>query len=234
MKLIRELIDGIRQAHPTDTFFQNFERELESWELKRTYYSSYNNALRILDKTSWQLLKQKAIKHYFDHRPGQLKQGMFNQLNEAFAYSFLVRRGYSDIHFVPEDSQNRRPDLTYHKNGVQRYCEVKTICVSKDEIGRREDGKFHDRSVYQQLSKEFLRKLGDHLCEAQEQIALQGSNGLVYVVVRFDDFNLTNYPAYRKQLVNFLYEHPVPEVFMRMEICGARRIYKKDSSRCNK
>lgn len=226
MKRVRELIEEIRHAHPADIFFQDFERDLESWGLKRAYYQTYNNVLCRLDEESWQLLKQKAISHFGNHRSGQLKQGFFNQLNEAFAYAFLVRIGYSNVRFVPEDGKTR-PDLTYQEREKQRYCEVKTIGISQDEIERRGSGKFCDRTVYRQLSEELLNKLGNVLCQAQNQISSQGGDGIIYVVIRFDDFTLTNYPAYRKQLVNFLREYPTQEVFLRMGISGTRRIHKR-------
>jgi len=224
MKRIHELIKEVRHAHPKDTFFQNFERVLESCESTRAQYKSYNNVLCVLDEASWQKLKEKAIEHYLNYRNGQLKQGFFNQLNEAFAYAFLVRRGYSNICFVPEDG-TPRPDLSYQDRGRQCYCEVKTMGLSNDEIKLRTVAHPVAYSAYRQLSEGFLNKLGDHLCHAQEQIASQGSDGLVYVVMRFDDFTLTNYPTYRKQLVNFLREYPEQEIFLRMGICGTRRIH---------
>lgn len=227
MKRIHELIEEIRQKYPTDTFFENFESRLESDKHLRAQYKSYEKALCVLDETSWRLLKKKAINHYRQHRPGQLKEAFFNQLNEAFAYAFLVRRGYSNIYFVPEDGVTR-PDLSYQDRGRQLYCEVKTIGLSGDEIERRKAPRLVDYSAYQQLSEGFLNKLGCHICHAQKQIVSQGGDaGLIYVVVRFDDLFATYYSAYRKQLVNFLHKYPAQDVYLRMGICRTRRIYRK-------
>jgi hypothetical protein len=86
MKRILELIVDVRRRDPNDRFFSNFEHSCQISEQKTKYYSAYNNALMVLDDESWQILKEKALQHYFDHpRKGQKKQGFFNQLNEAFA-----------------------------------------------------------------------------------------------------------------------------------------------------
>ncbi len=66
----------------------------------------------MLDDESWHILKEKALQHYFDHRKSQKTQGFFNQLNEAFAYRYLVNKGFKNIRFIKED-KNKRPDIEY-------------------------------------------------------------------------------------------------------------------------
>lgn len=41
---------------------------------KKKAYRTYDAALRVLDRESWEVLKTKALAHFRDHRPGQLKQ----------------------------------------------------------------------------------------------------------------------------------------------------------------
>lgn len=233
MHRVRELIHEVRLEHPADSFFNDFEVNLKSSRHFRIQYAAYDRAMRKLDDASWQFLKRKAIVHFpgckpgGSQRPGQLKQDFFNHLNEAFAYEFLVRSGRSSVRFVEKNNETH-PDIAYQEHGTERYCEVKTMGISDDEIGRRSSERVVDRSDYRQLSVGFLSKLDKDLLHAGNQIASQGGTGLVYVVVRLDDFTLTHYATYRAQLVKFLRLHSAPEVFVRVGITSHRRIYKNE------
>ena len=105
MRRIRELIAVVNEAHPKDRFFANIDTTLRASRQARAQYRAYGRALNCLDPQSWAELKEKAARHFLDHRKGQLKQGFFNQLNEAFAYEHLTRRG----------SMNRKGDATLYK-----------------------------------------------------------------------------------------------------------------------
>jgi hypothetical protein len=136
MKRVRELIEAVRLAHPKDRFFDRFVESCRENPGKRKAYRTYDDAFRVLDPISWQVLKQKAIAHFRDHRKGQLKQGFFNQLNEAFAYRHLVRQGYRNVELLRE-SGHPVPDLRYNNGRTLRHCEVKTLNISDVEIERR-------------------------------------------------------------------------------------------------
>jgi len=86
VRRIRELITLAKGTLPGDNFFAGVEQSLKAMPLARRHYQAYERALRTLDEESWAILKDKAIAHFTDHRPGQRKQGFFNQLNDAFAY----------------------------------------------------------------------------------------------------------------------------------------------------
>ncbi|MGA8409167.1 MAG: hypothetical protein WB680_18480, partial [Candidatus Acidiferrales bacterium] len=109
MKRFRELIAAVREKHPSDTFFADFESSCLREPLKRKHYRCYNDALMLLDDESWNILKEKAVKYFMVRREGQLKEGFFNQLNEAFAYRYLLHRGMENIRFVKE-AKVKRPD----------------------------------------------------------------------------------------------------------------------------
>jgi hypothetical protein len=94
MGRFRELVALIRAKHPGDRFFANYDQKLTVPELGDDY-RAYERALHFLDSESWTELRIKAVNHFMDHRLGQRKQGFFNQLNDAFAYRHLVRRGYA-------------------------------------------------------------------------------------------------------------------------------------------
>jgi len=136
MKRIRELIETVTRVYPQDRFFLDFEESCRTNAAKGAAYRTYNDALQVLDGQSWQILKDKAVAHFRDHRRGQLKQGFFNQLNEAFAYRFLVRRGCIGVVMLPERGAST-PDIRYVEAGWVKHCEVKTLGLSDEEIHRR-------------------------------------------------------------------------------------------------
>jgi hypothetical protein len=110
MRRIRELIADVARPHPSDSFFDRCEESCNENAAKRKASRTYDDAMRLLDAASWKILKSKAIAHFRDHRSGQLKQGLSNQLNEVFAYRHLVHRGFTGVRMRPEDGR-RVPDL---------------------------------------------------------------------------------------------------------------------------
>lgn len=226
MRRMRDLVKMVNEAHPKDEFFATLDETLRSSSQARASYGAYDQALTCLDPESWRVLSKKAIEHYLDHRTGQLKQGFFNQLNEAFAYQFLVEQGYKSVEILQEDGTTK-PDLVYSDGVGCLYCEVKSIGVSEDELNRFNAEEVFDNSIYRELSAGFLNKLDYDLKQAHRQIFSQGAPGLVFVVARFDDFTLRHYGRYREQLSEFLSIHEVQDVFFKVGLLGNRRIYKR-------
>jgi len=224
MRRMRELINRVQATHPEDTFFNGVDDSLRTLSQARAYYRAYDRALELLDEKSWQQLSIKAISHFQNHRQGQLKQGFFNQLNEAFAYQYLVRRGFTDVKVLAERS-TKTPDLEYRDRKKQRFCEVKTIGISENEIFRRSSSSYstHD---YKELSKEFRMKLESDLRHAYSQITAMDGDGIVFVLINFDDVGLVHYERYREQLANWLSEHEVPEIFIKVGIIGGKKLHK--------
>ena len=105
LKRFHELVSEVRTRFPEDTFFDDFEELLRDPE-KRKHYRAYNDALVFLDDDSWSVLKTKSIRDFMNEREGQLKQGFFNQLNEAFAYRYLVRKGFSNVRILAEGKRS--------------------------------------------------------------------------------------------------------------------------------
>ena len=227
MRRVLELIQSVVDAHPNDTFFNEFEPSLKTNLQKRAYYRAYNRAFLTLDEESWQILKCKSIAHFCDHRDGQLKQGFFHQLNEAFAYEFLLREGFSCVQLIPERKKQKTPDISYKHEGAQHYCEVKSIGISNDEITKRHSGGYIDGSVYSQLSDGFMRKIDCALLKGLVQICSQNSTGLVFIMVSFDDFVGDYHDVYKTQLIQFLRKYPQHDVFLKTKILGHKFIHKK-------
>jgi hypothetical protein len=155
MKRFRELVTDVQRQVSNDDFFDDFE-ELCRDDEKRKHYRSYNDALMVLDDESWNILKEKAIRHFKHERAGQRKQGFYNQLNEAFAYRYLLGRGFKHVRLIKEAKQ-RTPDISFVDGGIESYCEVKTVGISDDEINRRDSHKVYDLGVYMRLDEGFRR-----------------------------------------------------------------------------
>lgn len=222
MRRFRELVDLIRAKHPSDRFFANYEQKLTIAELGDDY-RAYERALHFLDPESWTELRTKALNHFMDHRAGQLKQGLFNQLNDAFAYRHLVRRGYRHVRVLRE-SGTTQPDLEYFDRGERLFCEVKTLGVSNEEIARRDAPKRFRSSIYYELDEGFLSKLRCTLDVAQGQIGARGGSGMVYLVMLFDDFTLEHYDQYRKQVRSCIQAHAARNVYVQVGLRGRRHV----------
>lgn len=205
MKRFRKLVTEVRKRFAEDSFFANFEKLLEDPE-KRKHYRAYNDALHFLDEDSWTVLKAKAIREFRNEREGQLKQGFFNQLNEAFAYRYLVRKGFKNVRVLVEGKE-KRPDLSYLNQGAVCHCEVKTLGITDNEIRRRGSGKVFDLGVYRDLSDVFEEKLLAAIRTAWKQLHAAGPNGIVFIIVNPDDIAQDHYHRHRKQIAKLHARH---------------------------
>lgn len=125
-----ELIREAQTSYPQDEFFSRIEEMLDSSPKARAIYSNYDTALSYLDHDSWRELSQKALAHFLDHRQGQWKQGFFNQINEAFAYQYLVRQSHTNVRILRE-GRTTTPDIAYCAGSAPRHCEVKSMTSPK-------------------------------------------------------------------------------------------------------
>jgi hypothetical protein len=107
---------------------------------------------------------------------------------------------------------------------IQSYCEVKTLGISDDEIDRRSSHNVIDGAVYVSLSEGFLNKFAAAVTTAMQQIQAWGSNGLVYVIILFDDIALDYYQNYRKQLIKFVWNHGFENLFIKIGLRGNKSI----------
>lgn len=226
MRRMAALIRLIKENYPYDKFFESVGETLRLSKQARASYRAYDKAFDCMDQASWERLSNKAVAHFRDHRKGQLKQGFFNQLNEAFAYQFLLRQGYTHVSVLPEDGKTT-PDLSYRHGNEIRYCEVKSIGISEAQINRREAEEGFDGTIYYELSVGFLRKLDADLTMAYKQITSKGSDGIAFIVMSFDDFTLSHYERYRVQIAQQLSQTEVPEVYVKVGLLGARKIHKR-------
>ena len=224
MDRFRDLVALVRAKHPRDHFFANYDQMLTIPELGDDY-RAYERALQCLDPDSWTELQTKAVNHFMDQRRGQLKQGFFNQLNDAFAYRHLVRRGYRQVRVLRESGKTQ-PDLEYFNGGKRLFCEVKTLGISDDQIARRDVPTRFPSSIYCELDEGFLSKLRSTLDVAQGQISARNGSGMVYLVMLFDDFTLQHYDKYRKQIHSCIQAHTAKNVYVQVGLRGRRHVEK--------
>jgi hypothetical protein len=218
LKRFRELVAEARRRYPDDTFFADFETESRD-PIKKKHFRTYNDALASLDADSWATLKDKAVRHFRNERRGQLKEGFYNHLNEAFAYRYLVRRGFADIRILGE-GKDKRPDISYLADGVRFHCEVKTLGITDTEIQRRDARVGYHGELYQDLGAVFEKKLLAAVSTARGQIHSVGTDGIVFVLVRFDDIAEYYYPSHRRQIAALHARHNFSSVILKF---GHRR-----------
>lgn len=225
MRHIRQLIALAKATYPNDGFFAGVEQTVKLVPEARAQYRAYERALSTLDSKSWIVLRDKAIAHFTDHRIGQQKQGFFNQLNDAFAYQYLLRRGYEHVRILQETGKTQ-PDIEYMDGGEKRFCEVKTIGISDAVIARRAKVQVTSSSIYQELSSEFLSKLESTLNAADCQIKACRGTGLIFLLMYFDDFTLDHYDRYREQISARLESHTAENIYIKIGLTGRKHIRK--------
>ena len=116
-------------------------------------------------------------------------QRAFGELNEAKAYNFLIRSGYTSVEFIPRNRDTKTPDLRAKLGNVDVLCEAKTINRSERAIVaqlRRAAS-----SVPIHLGKEFFAKIASTIKYADQQMGAFSSaldtKRIIYVVINFDD-----------------------------------------------
>jgi hypothetical protein len=220
----------VRKQHSEDSFFRTFESSLKTWPLKRRFYAAYERAFALLDDSSWKNLLSKAVNHFPEKRYRQVKGPFFDQLNDALAYQWLVSRGFTEVSVLPEPRDAKQgskcPDISFCASGNQFYCDVKTLSTSIAELDQRCSSKYRDSSRYAQLHPTFLKKIDDAVSTGTEQIRARGPNGMVFVLVNFDDFTLTYYSRHRTQIASHLRDRVSLPIVIKFGVCGHRRIQR--------
>jgi len=216
-----ELKDLVNNPGHEHAYFQDFEESLESMPQKLDAFIRLESQLAQLDGAAWQDLAARAARHLVSttRDRGRGWQQLFDALNEARAYGYLLRLGCTNIEFVaPGD--DKKPDLAASLEGLPMLCEVKTINVSDEqaERNRRVDrGEIFATHVVPQLPDEFLvNKLTPTLQRATQQLASHDpsrrARWLVYVVLNLDELAFDYDTEQFRQIDDYLVTHPVVDV----------------------
>jgi hypothetical protein len=184
---VYELVASLKGA--PKSYFKNFAASLRDNPIKRKHFVDIETELAALDAAAWDHLKANVGPLFMKGEKIRGWQGAFSELNEAKAYNFLVRRGYTDVEFIPRRSDTKTPDLRAKTENVDVLCEVKTINRSKRAILAQTQ--MIASSVSNLLPVEFFSKLASTVRGADQQMAAFSSapdtKRIIYLVVNFDD-----------------------------------------------
>ena len=184
---VYELVASLKGA--PRSYFKNFATSLRDNPIKRKHFIDIEVELAALDAAAWDHLRTKVGPLFMKGEKVRGWQGAFSELNEAKAYNFLVRRGYTCVEFIPRRSDAKTPDLRARMGNINVLCEVKTI--NRSERAVREKIQAVVSSVSNLLPVEFFSKLASTIRGADQQMAVFSSaldmKRIVYLVINFDD-----------------------------------------------
>ena len=171
------------------SYFRNFAASLRDNPIKRKHFIDIESELAALDVAAWNHLKANVGPLFMKGEKSRGWQGAFSELNEAKAYNFLVRRGYTYVEFIPRRSDAKTPDLRAKMGNVDVLCEVKT--VNRSERAVRAKAQAMVSSVSNLLPGEFFSKLRSTVRYADDQMAafcsMPDVKRIIYLVINLDD-----------------------------------------------
>jgi hypothetical protein len=184
---VYELVACLKGA--PKSYFRNFAASLRDNPIKLKHFIDIEVELAALDVAAWDHLKTKVGPLFMKGEKVRGWQGAFSELNEAKAYNFLVRRGYTYVEFIPRRSDAKTPDLRAKMGNVDVLCEVKTINRSKRAVRAKTQAIVS--SVSSLLPAEFFSKLALTIRGADQQMAAfslaPALKRIIYLVINFDD-----------------------------------------------
>jgi hypothetical protein len=171
--------------------------------------------LQGLNPISWDLLKSEAAPLVAKKDLKRGWQPLWDKLNEAKGYNYLMAIGCSEVRFIRRATvkHRRTPDVEGMLGAAKVLCEVKTINPSEKEMAHRRRN-FSVGTISIRLSPEFFDKLKKTLETARDQMAAYclavGTRRIVLVIINYDDM-LHEYVAnYSAEIESFVATKPVP------------------------
>jgi len=195
-------------------YFSNLDDTLKENRIARKAFRDIEVQLRGLDSTAWRFLKQEATPYLTIRDPMRGWAQLFNLLNQANAYNYLVRIGCKDVTFIPRSPRRRTPDLMARLESGKILCEVKTINISEDEANAR--ASYSARTIALNLDDKFFNKLRADCEQASQQMSAYCTDDdvkrIVYFVINFDDLSHGYIDNYSKQFKEYIAEHSLPNL----------------------
>jgi hypothetical protein len=228
-----ELIAGFAKVYPDDWWIKRYQETEKIMPGNLSQCAFYDKALQILDDESWAILYKRIFEEFPRPLNDRGKNQFFNLLNEALAYEYLVSQGYINVRMIRPEKKGKKktketPDMSYQTAFGKKFCEVKTIGRSDDHVEMYKSHEVFDGNVYRELSIGFMSKLDSVIKKARDQIQSVGGNGLIYIVVEFDDYTLMYYDKYKKQLDELIYkQYNDLEIYIRVGVEAYRFIHYK-------
>ena len=226
MSRLSEFFDELRGLYPNDWYWKELDVAKTVLPQVKSILRTYERAINVLDQRSWDFIRGEAIKKFSINTEGRGKLSFFNQLNEAFAYRYLIQKGRENVVFMPRKKKKMTPDLSFQKNSETYFCEVKTVGITNAEIELFNLKKsFDSHQRYAELVPFHFERIRCHLTRALEQIKVHGV-GFIYLIVNFDDYTLRYYDGHKKQILRYLAQtFPDTEVYVKVGIQSRKRIH---------
>jgi hypothetical protein len=212
---VYELRDLIACLTSPAAYFQDFDNSLRDEPSKMKVWHACEREFQRLGPDAWEFLKGEAVPYLMKPDPkGRGWEQLFNILNQARAYNFLIDLGCSEVRFIPRSHKNKAktPDLGARESDGKVLCEVKTLNISDEEVSRRLSGAVGSTVV--DLNIGFFGKLMSGLHKAKEQMDLYDNSvvvrRIVYVIPHFDDFLGEYKTEYFQQIDQHLAKNRIP------------------------
>ena len=177
--------------NPSDCYFHDLDELLKN---EKSCYTTLDNELNRLDEISWEFLKKECSHDLCQNNNKRGWTQLFNKLNEAKGYGYLVDKGCHIVEFIPTSKINgvETPDLKGSNEEANFLCEVKTINLSDFEIQRRANGSV--KEVCYELNDGLRFQLSKVIDKAKSQLksyqVVNVKGRIVFVVVYNDDWQL--------------------------------------------
>ena len=157
----------LRDLGGQEGYFSDIDERLDD-PLSYRKLAELADLLNRLDEKSWKYLKGECKPFLCSVNGDRGWSQLFDRLNEAEGYGYLLDRGCSSPKFIRPNNNGQAPDLEASDGTLEYLCEVKTINRSDKEIKRREKGEVKDVSYM--LSDELKCKLKDVAGNAVSQL----------------------------------------------------------------
>lgn len=174
-----------------ESYFYEFWNDFNQEPMRVRAFNLLETELQVLDQKAWAFLRNEASKLALKKDLTRGWTQLFEKLNEAKGYCYLMKLGCTNPAFIPREVKKNveTPDLKASLGDQQIFCEVKTINVSDELLEYRNRGLARD--VQHQVSPGLAAKLVNTLLKAHSQLTsyVSGANitRIVYFVISFDD-----------------------------------------------
>ncbi|WP_299977714.1 hypothetical protein [Desulfobacula sp.] len=199
--------------NPEICYFDDLDNLLKS---HKQQYVQLAKELNRLDLESWVYLKKEFSHELCQYSEDRGWSPLFNRLNEAKGYGYLLDNGCKEVQFIPCSKKQgiKTPDLLGWYGETKFLCEVKTINKSDIEIKRRKNGLC--KEVNYELNAGLQSQVEIVVNKAISQLKAYNhgciKRRIVYIVVNNDDWQPEVRPIIYKNLktlVNDLVENQI-------------------------
>jgi hypothetical protein len=193
---LHDLYQHSKKDDPKNYF--NFEEFFPIAFLGNAAYAEIEKVLTRLDPVAWEKLRKKALSQVTADDPLRRYHQLFNALNEARGYGYLLEDGQTQIEFI-EDLTGKSPDLLAWKNGAKTLLEVKTLNQSDDDIMNEDSRRNEAIKIDPTLSVGFETRIKRSIRDARKQLdRYSAERKIVYLFAEMESHQRTCFESYNK------------------------------------